>query len=796
MRNGLAGTGRRDAARKALQRRSGFFLALAASTALVAVPAMATQAPTIEELAGGGGGQGGYDSTLGQGAAGAGGAARVWGKGTPGNAGTGPGGGGGGGSGKTGGAGGASSGTSISGAGGAGGNHGYSDETFHSTGATGTDGTNGTGSSDENGGGGGGGGGGGFGAVIEGNGNLGTIAGSLTGGAGGNTVGGSGVGGAGGAGGGGLYILSTGGAFGTIGTNGEAPIAITGGKSGNGGAHGGSGIYVVNTGEGTVTALTINPGVTVTGGEGNTNGHGVGGIGIGGKSLQLMLYSGATVSGGLGGDEDPMSGKRIQANAIQFLGGQNNVLALMGDGTGYATINGNVVAAAADTLSFGYLGGTFNLSKLGSGNNSDKAQFQGFGKVQVKSLGVWTMTGEQRGQQEIAYRVEGGTLQLGDADNKASINANVTVTDGAILAIGAKGAAVTGASSTGVVVQSGGTLKLQAVSAGPALTLNSALDLQAGSTFNVTLGAPSDTPLVKGLGNLTHAGALVIASNDGFGAGTYRLAQVDGESGISGKFSSITGPEGTDYEYSETLSSDNSSPILLLTVAEGGVYWNGSAISGGLVGGDGTWKADDTKNWTNTRGSTNVAWTQGKAAVFAGSAGTVTVNNGWGDVRAKSLKFVTTGYTIGGDTLTLADGTDTPKINVVDSAALATISAPLAGTHGLEKVGDGTLVLTGANTYTGGTTITAGTLQIGTGGSVTGDIVNKTALVFDHTNNLTYAGAISAAGTLTKKGTGTLTLTGTHSYSGETSVAGGTLSFAGGASVLDAGVAYLGKDAG
>ena len=75
MRNGLAGTGRGDAARKALQRRSGFFMALAASTALVAVPAMATPAPTIEELAGGGGGQGGYDSTLGQGAAGAGGAA-------------------------------------------------------------------------------------------------------------------------------------------------------------------------------------------------------------------------------------------------------------------------------------------------------------------------------------------------------------------------------------------------------------------------------------------------------------------------------------------------------------------------------------------------------------------------------------------------------------------------------------------------------------------------------------------------------------------------------------------------
>ncbi|MFX5634310.1 autotransporter-associated beta strand repeat-containing protein, partial [Acinetobacter baumannii] len=46
----------------------------------------------------------------------------------------------------------------------------------------------------------------------------------------------------------------------------------------------------------------------------------------------------------------------------------------------------------------------------------------------------------------------------------------------------------------------------------------------------------------------------------------------------------------------------------------------------------------------------------------------------------------------------------------------------------LTKAGPGTLILTANNTYTGGTTISAGTLQLGSGGntgSIIGDIVNR-----------------------------------------------------------------------
>ena len=86
----------------------------------------------------------------------------------------------------------------------------------------------------------------------------------------------------------------------------------------------------------------------------------------------------------------------------------------------------------------------------------------------------------------------------------------------------------------------------------------------------------------------------------------------------------------------------------------------------------------------------------------------------------------------------------------------------------------------GTNTYTGGTTISAGVLQLGNGGttgSITGNIVDNGALVFNRSTALTYAGVVSGSGSLTQAGTGTLTLTGANSYTGDTTInAGSTLS--------------------
>jgi autotransporter-associated beta strand protein len=93
------------------------------------------------------------------------------------------------------------------------------------------------------------------------------------------------------------------------------------------------------------------------------------------------------------------------------------------------------------------------------------------------------------------------------------------------------------------------------------------------------------------------------------------------------------------------------------------------------------------------------------------------------------------------------------------------------------QAGSGTTVLTGANTYSGGTTVSAGTLQVGAGGtagSITGNVTNNGTLAFNRSDVVTFAGNISGTGAVVQAGTGTLILTGASTYSGPTTISGGT----------------------
>jgi autotransporter-associated beta strand protein len=108
-----------------------------------------------------------------------------------------------------------------------------------------------------------------------------------------------------------------------------------------------------------------------------------------------------------------------------------------------------------------------------------------------------------------------------------------------------------------------------------------------------------------------------------------------------------------------------------------------------------------------------------------------------------------------------------------------TFSGTITGTSSLIKETAGTLVLTGANTFTGASTISAGTLQIGSGSTAgalgTVAIANSGSLVFNRSDALTWAGSLSGGGSLTKSGANTLTLTGGHTHTGTTIISGGTL---------------------
>lgn len=108
------------------------------------------------------------------------------------------------------------------------------------------------------------------------------------------------------------------------------------------------------------------------------------------------------------------------------------------------------------------------------------------------------------------------------------------------------------------------------------------------------------------------------------------------------------------------------------------------------------------------------------------------------------------------------------------SRLAATANGALSGTGSLRFDGPGVLTLTGTNTYSGGTTVAAGSL-VGTASSLQGSIINNATVTFEQTTNGTYAGTLSGTGTLTKTGSGTLAISGTVSASGDTTVSGGRL---------------------
>jgi outer membrane autotransporter protein len=112
------------------------------------------------------------------------------------------------------------------------------------------------------------------------------------------------------------------------------------------------------------------------------------------------------------------------------------------------------------------------------------------------------------------------------------------------------------------------------------------------------------------------------------------------------------------------------------------------------------------------------------------------------------------------------------------TATQAGVISELNGPRPLEKIGAGTLVLTADNTYTGTTTISAGTLQLGNGGtsgSILGNVVNNGTFAVNRSDTFSFGNVISGTGAFQQNGTGTTVLTAVNTYSGPTSVNAGAL---------------------
>jgi fibronectin-binding autotransporter adhesin len=158
-----------------------------------------------------------------------------------------------------------------------------------------------------------------------------------------------------------------------------------------------------------------------------------------------------------------------------------------------------------------------------------------------------------------------------------------------------------------------------------------------------------------------------------------------------------------------------------------------------------------------------------------GNNSAVSVNNGTLVVYSQSLIIGSLGGT--GGTVDIRSG---QTLTTGGDNTSTTYNGVILGTGQLTKQGAGNFILTGNNTYSGITTISAGTLQIGdssTSGTLgTGNVTNNSALVFNRSDDSGYAGVISGTGAVTKEGAGNFNLTGTNTYTGATIVNAGILS--------------------
>ena len=156
--------------------------------------------------------------------------------------------------------------------------------------------------------------------------------------------------------------------------------------------------------------------------------------------------------------------------------------------------------------------------------------------------------------------------------------------------------------------------------------------------------------------------------------------------------------------------------------------------------------------------------------IAAGSGGTLTFSNS----SASAQLNVMSGYQVISAPVILASNlTVTPT-----AGATIAISGNISGSGAISETGAGTFVIMGSDTYSGTTTISAGTLQIGPGGTPgPNTLADNSVLQLNRPDSFTLINSVSGSGVLVQSGTGTATLTGLNSYGGGTRVNAGNIVF-------------------
>ncbi|MCO9993050.1 autotransporter-associated beta strand repeat-containing protein [Salmonella enterica subsp. enterica serovar Kentucky] len=408
-------------------------------------------------------------------------------------------------------------------------------------------------------------------------------------------------------------------------------------------------------------------------------------------------------------------------------------------GAGTLILNAENTYTGSTTISEGTLIAT-NVEALGTGNVTDNATLEMntggdfdnaiSGSGQVVKSGDETLTLSGANSYTGGTTISGGTLVASNVEALGSGD----VTDNATLELNTGGDFDNNIGGTGSVVKSGDKT----------LTLSGANSYTGGTTIS---GGTLVATNVEALGSGDVTDNAVLELNTG---GDFTNA-------ISGSGQVVKSGDKT-----LTLSGANS-------------YTGGTTISGGtLVASNvealGTGDITDNATLELNAG--------GDFANNIGGTGSV-VKSGDKTLTLSGSNTYTGGTTISGGTLVATNVEALGTGNVTDNATLelstgGDFANNIGGTGSVVKSGDETLTLSGANSYTGGTTISGGTLVASNVEALgTGDVTDNATLELNTGGD--FDNAISGSGQVVKSGDKTLTLSGANSYSGATTISGGTL---------------------
>ncbi|WP_119002258.1 autotransporter-associated beta strand repeat-containing protein [Salmonella enterica] len=533
---------------------------------------------------------------------------------------------------------------------------------------------------------------------------------------------------------------------------------------------GGTNAILINSGSKNNT-LTLNTGTEISGSITDDNNSAS-------ANNNLILDGEGTLGSSISGlNSVTSSGDWTLSGATMNLSGTTNSALWVKSGT--LILNGAMTAKGATvdsgtTLQIGNSGtlGTFNGDIVDNGtltfNRSDAAAYgsviSGSGNVVKQGGGELTLSNNNSysGGTTIAEgtltATAGGALGSGNIDNRAYLKLDAaSASDPFIVA--------------DLTTHSGATVE---IGAGSTLQANT-LTQQDGSTLTADLTATSG-PAIRAK-NVNLDGTLNVASpasqepirsTDDL----ISLALIESDNAISGDFDGIT------------INGNAMNPDAFITVVG---QKNVNDTHYDLVE-TLTWYADRYNAAIDAHGTFNLADADDSFTVNT-VLENVDANSGWngqsltktgaGTLILNAENTYTGGTTISEGTLVANNVEALGTGNVTDNATLelntgGDFDNAISGSGQVVKSGDKTLTLSGANSYTGGTTISGGTLVASNVEALgSGDVTDNATLELNTGGD--FDNAISGSGQVVKSGDETLTLSGTNTYTGGTTISGGTL---------------------